>query len=142
VSGRKKTLAARREQLVDEFERSGLSGCKSAELAGLKYQTFATWVQKRRRQNGTYAKLPVNAADAVTRRAGWKRSCSLTTAVLFVISSCQPVSRCDARLTGKNTINHERCSWALRTAFAVGLCRCFQTVFGPFPVGRGELTPV
>lgn len=58
VLGRIKTSAARREQLLDEFERSGLSGCKFAELAGLKYQTFATWVQKRRRKNGTYAKLP------------------------------------------------------------------------------------
>jgi hypothetical protein len=58
VLGRIKTPAARREQLIDEFERSGLSGCKFAELAGLKYQTFATWVQKRRRKNGTYAKVP------------------------------------------------------------------------------------
>ena len=36
VLGRIKTPTARREQLIDEFERSGLSGCKFAELAGLK----------------------------------------------------------------------------------------------------------
>jgi hypothetical protein len=68
VLGRIKTLAARREQLIDEFERSGLSGCKFAELAALKYQTFATWVQKRRRKNGTYSKLPAKRsgrADSV-----------------------------------------------------------------------------
>ena len=35
VLGRIKTPAARREQLLDEFERSGLSGCKFAELAGI-----------------------------------------------------------------------------------------------------------
>jgi hypothetical protein len=63
VLGRIKTPAARREQLLDEFERSGLSGCKFAELAGLRYQTFATWVQKRRRQNGTYAKLPAKRSQ-------------------------------------------------------------------------------
>ena len=63
VLGRIKTPAARREQLIDEFERSGLSGCKFAELAGLKYQTFATWVQKRRRKNGTYAKLPTKRSQ-------------------------------------------------------------------------------
>ena len=63
VLGRIKTPAARREQLIDEFERSGLSGCKFAELAGLKYQTFATWVQKRRRKNGTYAKLPAKRSQ-------------------------------------------------------------------------------
>jgi hypothetical protein len=54
VLGRMKTPAARREQLLDEFERSGLSGQKFAEFAGLRYQTFATWVQKRRRQRGAY----------------------------------------------------------------------------------------
>jgi len=55
VLGRVKTPKARREELLDEFERSGLPGLKFAELAGLKYQTFATWAQKRRRQRGDYA---------------------------------------------------------------------------------------
>lgn len=55
VLGRVKTPKARREQLLDEFERSGLPGLKFAELAGIKYQTFATWAQKRRRQRGDYA---------------------------------------------------------------------------------------
>jgi hypothetical protein len=55
VLGRIKTPKARREQLLDEFERSGLPGLKFAELAGMKYQTFATWAQKRRRQRGDYA---------------------------------------------------------------------------------------
>ena len=60
VLGRVRTPKARREQLLDEFERSGLPGLKFAELAGIKYQTFATWAQKRRRQRGDYAagKLP------------------------------------------------------------------------------------
>jgi hypothetical protein len=52
VLGRVKTPAARREQLLDEFERSGLTGQKFAEVVGIKYQTFATWAQKRRRQRG------------------------------------------------------------------------------------------
>ena len=55
VLGRVRTPKARRDQLLDEFERSGLPGLKFAELAGIKYQTFATWVQKRRRQRGDYA---------------------------------------------------------------------------------------
>ena len=54
VLGRIKTPQARREQLLDEFERSGLPGLKFAELAGIKYQTFATWAQNRRRQRGDY----------------------------------------------------------------------------------------
>lgn len=52
--GRVRTPTARREQLLDEFERSGLTGQKFAEVVGIKYQTFATWAQKRRRQRGAY----------------------------------------------------------------------------------------
>ena|SRR5579872_892162 len=44
-----RTPPARRESLLDEFEQSGLSGAKFAELSGIKYQTFANWLQKRRR---------------------------------------------------------------------------------------------
>jgi hypothetical protein len=54
VLGRVKTPKARREQLLDEFERSGLTGQKFGEVVGIKYQTFATWAQKRRRQRGAY----------------------------------------------------------------------------------------
>lgn len=50
--GRVFTPPARREQLLDEFERSGLSGAKFAALTGLKYPTFAAWVQARRQQSG------------------------------------------------------------------------------------------
>jgi hypothetical protein len=57
VLGRVKAPAERREQLLDEFERSGLSGCKYAELIGVKYSTFGTWAQKRRRARGTYRKV-------------------------------------------------------------------------------------
>ena len=62
VLGRVKTPQARREELLDEFERSGLPGLKFAELAGIKYQTFATWAQKRRRQRGDYAAGKMTAA--------------------------------------------------------------------------------
>jgi hypothetical protein len=39
----------RREALLDEFERSGTSAAQFAALTGVKYPTFASWVQKRRR---------------------------------------------------------------------------------------------
>src|SRR5579859_440876 len=58
-TGRVRTSAARREGLLAEFDRSGLSGPKFAALAGIKYQTFAGWVQKRRRgQAGADAPVP------------------------------------------------------------------------------------
>ncbi len=43
----------RREALLDEFERSGLSGAKFARLAGIHYGTFATWAQRRRKQRAS-----------------------------------------------------------------------------------------
>ena len=61
--GRVRTPAARRESLLDEFERSGLSGPKFAALAGVKYQTFAAWSLRRRKLNG--AKAAVKPADPV-----------------------------------------------------------------------------
>ena len=39
----------RREQLLDEFERSRLSAAQFCRLAGVHYATFANWRQKRRR---------------------------------------------------------------------------------------------
>ena len=63
--GRVRTLAARRESLLDEFERSGLSGPKFAALAGIKYPTFAAWAQKRRRQRGGRTPVPAQPKDPV-----------------------------------------------------------------------------
>jgi hypothetical protein len=52
VLGRVRTPVERREALLDEFERSGMSGRKFAEFIGVKYQTWASWVQGRRRRQG------------------------------------------------------------------------------------------
>ena len=68
VLGRVKTPPARREQLLDEFERSGTSGQKFAELVGVKYQTFASWVQKRRRQRQPAARNKTIRSPAATVR--------------------------------------------------------------------------
>jgi hypothetical protein len=67
VLGRMKTTPARRETLLDEFERSGLSGAKFAALVGLKYQTFAAWAHRRRQQReaGGVGKVPGQATDSV-----------------------------------------------------------------------------
>jgi len=51
--GRVRTPAARRERLLDEYERSGMSGLQFAAFVGIKYQTFATWAQLRRRRRKT-----------------------------------------------------------------------------------------
>jgi hypothetical protein len=73
--GRVRVSAERREALLDEFERSALSGAKFAQLAGIKYPTFANWVQQRRKQGalggeelktgGTRMNGPIRLFEAV-----------------------------------------------------------------------------
>ncbi len=68
VLGRVRTPAARRQQLLDEFEKSGASGAKFAELVGVKYQTFASWMQERRRQrNATTKRQAVKSSASAVR---------------------------------------------------------------------------
>ena len=44
TGGRVRTSPERREAVLDEFERSGLSGMRFAARYALKYPTFASWV--------------------------------------------------------------------------------------------------
>jgi hypothetical protein len=52
VTGRVWTPRELREAALDEFEGSGMPATKFAERIGVKYSTFATWVQQRRKQRG------------------------------------------------------------------------------------------
>jgi hypothetical protein len=46
--GRVRVPAERRNELLNEFERSGISAMRFAKMAGINYATFANWRQKRR----------------------------------------------------------------------------------------------
>jgi hypothetical protein len=70
--GRVRVPQARREELLSEFERSGISGPKFAAMVGVKYQTFAWWVQQRRQRNEREKQGQAEAARAVTAPAGMK----------------------------------------------------------------------
>jgi hypothetical protein len=67
VLGRVRTPADRRQELLDEFERSGISGAEFARVVGVNYQTFATWVQARRKKRGVYPKAPAKPKVAPAR---------------------------------------------------------------------------
>lgn len=49
VLGRVRATPERRAAILAEFDRSGVSAAQFARLAGIKYSTFAQWVQKHRR---------------------------------------------------------------------------------------------
>ena len=50
--GRKITPATRREELVGAWQRSGLTQAEFARREGVRYPTFASWVQQQRARNG------------------------------------------------------------------------------------------
>jgi hypothetical protein len=54
VLGRITVGSAQREAILDAFEASGMTGQAFALHHGIKIQTFASWIQKRRRRRGDY----------------------------------------------------------------------------------------
>ncbi len=56
VRGRMQRTPEQRERILDEYERSGLSGPKFAALCGVKYQTFAGWLARRKNQRQAHPK--------------------------------------------------------------------------------------
>jgi hypothetical protein len=57
--GRVRVSAKRREALLDEFERCGVSAAAFAKAIGVRYQTFATWRQSRNKRRAATAESPI-----------------------------------------------------------------------------------
>lgn len=71
--GRVRVSRERREVLLAEYDRSGMSGAAFAEWAGVKYPTFMSWVSGRRRERGKGqdpCKEKVSWVEAVIERDG------------------------------------------------------------------------
>ena len=73
-AGRVWTPRELREAVLDEFERSGLPATQFAARLGVKYPTFASWVQQRRRARAESG--PVRWVEAAVPEP--QRSCALT----------------------------------------------------------------
>jgi transposase-like protein len=56
--GRVRVAAERRQALLAEFDRSGLSAAQFARMAGVKYQTFANWRQQQRKRRAAAGEKP------------------------------------------------------------------------------------
>ncbi len=67
--GRVRVKTTRREALLDEFERGGTSAQAFAKLVGINYQTFASWVQKRRRARRQYPAVTVKTLPSTATTA-------------------------------------------------------------------------
>ena len=80
--GRVRVPAQRREELLDEFERSGISAMRFAQMAGVNYGTFANWRQKRRSARAQQSQGQSQAAAAQAPSVGAARPVPLFEAFL------------------------------------------------------------
>ena len=67
--GRVLVTPERRESLLAEYDRSGMSGVRFAQYLGIKYTTLAHWVRSRRRQRQREKLLMKAGADAEAGRS-------------------------------------------------------------------------
>ncbi len=65
TKGRVRTSKAQRRVILAQFENSGMSAAEFARRTGLKYSTFALWVQRYRRPKRPERKSPVRLLEAV-----------------------------------------------------------------------------
>jgi hypothetical protein len=71
--GRVLVSRERRESLLEEYDRSGMSGVKFAQYVGIKYSTLAYWLQSRRRHRRREKLLIKAGADTGVGKStgGW-----------------------------------------------------------------------
>lgn len=72
--GRVRFTSARRDRLIEEFQKSKLSAPHFCKVTGLSYSTFATWLQKHRRKRAalpqtTASTSPVEWLETVVEKA-------------------------------------------------------------------------
>jgi DNA-binding transcriptional regulator YiaG len=67
--GRLRYAPEQKAAILEAFAKSGLSGPKFAALHGVKYQTFAAWLQKRK-QGGAPARFSAPAGLALVEVEG------------------------------------------------------------------------
>lgn len=63
-AGRVRTPREKQEAVLNEFERSGMTGMQFARHVGVKYPTLMNWVQRRKREQG-------NGASVTSERGQW-----------------------------------------------------------------------
>src|SRR5215468_2675139 len=67
--GRVLVSRERRESLLAEYDRSGMSGVRFAQYLGIKYTTLAHWIRSRRRQRQREKLLMKAGAEAEAARS-------------------------------------------------------------------------
>ena len=90
--GRVRVPDERREGLLNEFEKSGLSGPKFAAMIGVKYQTFAWWVQQRRQRRERERNALAAQQAGVSASAKVEMATTPLPALKWIEASVEPAS--------------------------------------------------
>ena len=61
--GRVRTPPAKREAMLAEYDRSGMTGAQFARFVGVRYSTLMYWLQKRRKEAGQNAHMAAHCQD-------------------------------------------------------------------------------
>jgi transposase-like protein len=61
--GRVRTPPEKREAMLAEYERSGMTGAQFARFVGVRYSTLMYWLQKRRQQAGQSEEMANSRKD-------------------------------------------------------------------------------
>ena len=91
VRGRVRVPNERREELLNEFEKSGLSGPKFAAMIGVKYQTFAWWVQQRRQRREREKNAQATQRTGVSAVAKTDTTVTPVPTLKWIEASVEPV---------------------------------------------------
>lgn len=70
TKGRIRASKEQRRVILAEFERSGVSAARFAKVTGLKYSTFAGWLQRYRRTKRPAHGRQVRLLEAVVEHGG------------------------------------------------------------------------
>jgi len=83
--------------MLEEYEKSGMSGAAFAEHVGMKYTTLASWIQKKRErppcgQKAPGEKLPVQWVEAVVPASPGAEVCRSGLQIRLVGGSVMEIS--------------------------------------------------
>src|SRR4051812_1132797 len=84
TQGRVRVSNEQRRVFLAEFERSGVSAAQFAKVSGIKYSTFAGWVQRHRRTKSKGQPRSVRLLEAVVEQAQGGAASSASPVVVFL----------------------------------------------------------
>ena len=90
------TPKERRHAILEEYDRSRMTGRAFAPHYGLKYKTFAEWVAKRRKRGHTFQVKRVNLVEAVME-GGLERPLPISAGVRVELPGGASVEMADKR---------------------------------------------